>query len=123
MAHTPALFAVGAVLLLLLTAGSPIWVVVLVAVVAGVPQGLNNLANQNAVYHQADPQRIGSSAGLLRTFFYLGAIVASTVTGVAFRGVADTAGLHRLALCMLVAAVAFLVLTLVDRSLRRVVAT
>ena len=51
---------------------------VAVALVAGVPQGLNNLANQNAVYYQADPARVGSSAGLLRTFFYLGAIIAST---------------------------------------------
>ena len=42
--------------------------------------------------------------------------------GVAFSAAgADTAGLHRLALFMLAAAVAFLVLTLVDRSLRRVV--
>ena len=109
-----------AVLLLLLDAHSPIWLIVAVALVAGVPQGLNNLANQNALYHQADPARIGSSAGLLRTFFYLGAIVASTATGVAFGRGADTAGLHRLALFMLAAAVAFLVLTVADRSLRQV---
>jgi MFS family permease len=108
-------------LLLLLDDHSPLWLIVVVALVAGVPQGLNNLANQNAVYHQADPARIGSSAGLLRTFFYLGAIVASTATGVAFDRGADTAGLHRLALFMLAAAVAFLVLTLADRSLRHVV--
>ena len=42
----------------------------------GVPQGLNSLANQNAVYYQADPGPDGRSAGLLRTFCYLGAIVA-----------------------------------------------
>jgi MFS family permease len=115
-----AMQVVLAALLLLLDDSSPIWLIVVVALVAGVPQGLNNLANQNAVYHQADPDRIGASAGLLRTFFYLGAIVASTATGVAFSpSGADTAGLHRLALFMLAAAVAFLVLTLVDRSLRR----
>jgi hypothetical protein len=90
--------------------------------VAGVPQGLNNLANQNAVYHQADPERIASSAGLLRTFFYLGAIAASTAGGAVLSPVADTAGLHDLALFMLAAAGAFLVLTLVDRSLSRVAA-
>ena len=60
---------------------------------------------------------------MLRTFFYLGAIVAATATGVAFDRGADTAGLHRLALFMLGAAVAFLVLTLVDRSLRGVART
>ena len=87
---------------LLLTLGndSAIWLLVLVALVAGVPQGLNTLANQNAVYHQADPARVGSSAGLMRTFFYLGAIVASTTNGIAFRTGATTSGLHDLALIM-----------------------
>ena len=108
-------------LLLLLDGRSALWLIVVVALIAGLPQGLNNLANQNAVYHQADPARIGSSAGLLRTFFYLGAILASTATGIAFRPSAGTPGLHDLALFMLAAAVVFLVLTLVDRSLRDVV--
>ena len=58
----------------------------------GVPQGLISLANQNALYHQADPARIGASAGLLRTFIYLGAIVASAANAAAFRHGADTAG-------------------------------
>lgn len=120
--------AVGAVtqvgvsaLLLLLGSGSALWLLVVVALVAGIPQGLNNLANQNAVYYQADPTRMGSSAGLLRTFFYLGAIVASAANGVFLRQRADTTGLHHLALFMLGAAVLFLVLTLADRSLRHVV--
>jgi MFS family permease len=107
-------------LLLLLGPRSPIWMIVAVGLVAGVPQGLNNLANQNAVYHQADPDRIASSAGLLRTFFYLGAIAASAAGGVVLSPAADTAGLHDLALFMLGAAVLFLVLTLVDRSLAHV---
>lgn len=108
-------------LLLLLGPTSPIWLIVAVAVIAGVPQGLNNLANQNAVYHQADPARVGSSAGLMRTFFYLGAITASTANGIVLTPVADTAGLHQLALVVLVASVLFLVLTLADRSLAHVV--
>ena len=36
------------------------------------PRACVSLANQNALYHQADPERIGASAGLLRTFTYLG---------------------------------------------------
>jgi MFS family permease len=104
---------------LLLTLGptSAVWLVVVVALVAGVPQGLNNLANQNAVYHQATPERIGSSAGLLRTFYYLGAIVASTAGGAFLSPRADTAGLHDLAWFMLGAAVLFVIVTLADRSL------
>lgn len=107
---------------LLLTLGptSALWLVVVVALVAGVPQGLNNLANQNAVYHQAAPERMGSSSGLLRTFYYLGAIVASTAGGVFLTPRADTPGMHDLAWFMLGAAALFVIVTLADRSLRRV---
>jgi len=107
-------------LLLLVDAQSTMWFLVALAVVAGVPQGLNNLANQNAVYHQADAGRLGASAGLMRTFFYLGAITASAANGIVFRDGATTAGVHELALVMLGASVLFLVLTLADRSLRDV---
>lgn len=112
---------VVAALLLLLDAGSVLWVILAVSLVAGLPQGLNNLANQNAVYHQADPERLGSSAGLMRTFFYLGAIIASATNGIVFRDGATTAGMHELAVVMLAASAVCLVLTLADRSLGRVV--
>lgn len=103
--------------LLLLRPTSTVWLLVAVAVVFGVPQGLNSIALQNAVYRQADPERIGSSAGLLRTFTYLGAMVASSAGGLFFPHSADTAGLHHLAVFMLVFAGLFLLVTVVDRSL------
>ncbi|MFD7919972.1 MFS transporter [Streptomyces sp. NPDC059740] len=107
-------------LLLLLGAHSALWLLVAVVIVLGVPQGLNNLALQNAVYHQADPERMGSSAGLLRTFGYLGAIVASAANGAFFGQRADTGGLHHLAWLILAVSILFLVVTLADRSLARV---
>lgn len=108
------------VLLLFLTSASPIWLIVVVALVAGLPQGLINLAIQNAVYRQADPDRTASSAGLMRTFFYLGAIAAGTTGGLAFSaGGATTAGLHVLAVVMLAASGLFLLVTVLDRSLVR----
>ncbi|MDD7930998.1 MFS transporter [Actinomycetospora straminea] len=110
---------VVAALLLLLDAGSGVGALVVLALLAGVPQGLTNLANQNAVYAQADPDRLGSSAGLMRTFFYLGAIAASAANGIVFRDGATTAGMHELAVVMLVASGLFLVLTLADKSLGR----
>jgi MFS family permease len=115
-----ALQLIGCLLLLVLGGSSAIWLLVVVAVVFGVPQGLNNLANQNALYFQAEPSRLGSSAGLLRTFSYLGAIVASALNGAFFGPTADTAGLHKIAWVLTGAAALFLVLTLVDRSLRTV---
>jgi MFS family permease len=107
------------VLLLTVHANVPIWFLLVIAIVTGVPQGLNNLAVQNALYYQADPERMGASAGLLRTFFYLGAIFASSATGSFFGARPDTAGLHELALFMLGAAAVFFVVTVVDRSLAR----
>ncbi|MFD8379503.1 MFS transporter [Streptomyces sp. NPDC059679] len=106
--------------MLLLRPDSPVWLLIAVALLFGVPQGLNNLALQNAVYHQADPERIGSSAGLMRTFFYLGAIVASSAYGAFYGTRADTGGLHGLAWLMLAVAAVFLVITAVDRSLDRI---
>jgi MFS family permease len=106
---------------LLLTLGdhAAVWLLVAVAVVLGLPQGLVSLANQNALYHQADPARMGASSGLLRTFMYLGAMVASSAGGAFFGRRATTSGLHGLAFFMLAAAAVFLVFTLVDRSLGR----
>jgi hypothetical protein len=111
---------VACALLLRVHTGSGIWLLVVVGLVVGVPQGLNSLANQNALYHQSDPARMGSSAGLLRTFMYLGAMIASAANAAAFRQGATTAGLHHLAVFMLCAAIPLLATTLLDRSLRRV---
>jgi MFS family permease len=110
-------------LLLTLGPASPFWLLLVVAIVFGIPQGLNNLALQNSVYHQAEPERIGSSAGLLRTFGYLGAIVASAANGAFLSQRADTTGLHHLTWFMIATAVLFLLVTVADRGLKRVGAT
>ncbi|MFJ3334808.1 MFS transporter [Streptomyces sp. NPDC086766] len=104
--------------LLLVGARSPVPVLLAAGAVMGVPQGLIGLANQNALYRQADPARIASAAGLLRTFMYLGALGASAAAAAFFPHRADTAGLHGLALFMLAGSVLLLVSVLPDRSLR-----
>ncbi len=106
-------------LMLGLTAGSPLWMLVLLAVVFGVPQGANSLALQNSVYFQSDPERTGSSAGLLRTFGYLGSMIASSATAVSFGDRASTGGMHHLAWFMLGAGALYLLATAFDRTLRR----
>jgi MFS family permease len=108
----------GCATLLLLGAHSAIWLLVVVALVFGVPQGLNSLALQNSVYHQADADRVGSSAGLQRTFMYLGAMMAAAAQGALYGAAADTGGLHHLAELMLVAGALFFAVTVFDRSLR-----
>jgi MFS family permease len=95
----------------------------LVGVLAGLSQGLTGLANQNALYHQADPARIGSSAGLLRTFGYLGALIAAAANAQFFQHGATTAGLHELSLFLLVLACLLVLVTVLDRSLVRIGST
>ncbi|WP_327145664.1 MFS transporter [Nocardia sp. NBC_01327] len=108
----------GCTALFLMPGAAAIWLLLGVAVIMGIPQGLNSLANQNAVYYQADPERIASSAGLLRTFTYAGAMGAAAAGGAFLSAGSGAAGLHHLALFMLVASGLFLALTLADRSLR-----
>jgi sugar phosphate permease len=97
-----------------------VWLLLLGGVVMGVPQGLIGLANQNALYRQSDPARIGTAAGLLRTFTYLGALGSSAADSAFFTHGADTAGMHDLALFMLVGSAALVAVSLLDRSLRTV---
>lgn len=111
---------VACLLMLTLSADSPWWMLIALAVIFGVPQGTNSLALQNAVYYQADPERTGSSAGLLRTFGYLGSMVASAATAASFGAHASTNGMHHLAWVMLAAGVLYLLITVFDRSLHRV---
>ncbi|MFG2779680.1 MFS transporter [Streptomyces prunicolor] len=108
----------GCAVLFLVGSGSPVWLLLAVGAVLGVPQGLLGLAGQNALYRQAEPARIASAAGLLRTFMYLGALAASAATAAFFPHRADTPGLHGLALFMGIGSALLLAITLPDRSLR-----
>jgi MFS family permease len=111
---------IACLLLFTLGSGSAIWLLVIITAILGLPQGLISLANQNALYHQADPARVGASSGLLRTFMYLGAMLASSAAGAFFGQHATTAGLHHLAVFMVITAAIFVVLSVADRSLRQV---
>jgi MFS family permease len=110
---------VGCALLLTLHASTAVSLLLVVALVFGIPQGLNSLALQNAVYRQANPDDIGASAGLLRTFGYLGAIISSAAQGAFYGHAADTSGMHHLAILLIGVGVAFLLITVFDRSLAR----
>lgn len=113
-----AIQVVGCAGLFLVGSDSPVWLLLAVGAVLGIPQGLLGLAGQNALYRQAEPARIASAAGLLRTFMYLGALAASAATAAFFPHRADTPGLHDLALFMAIGSALLLVITLPDRSLR-----
>ena len=78
---------------------------------------MNSLANQNALFRQADAARMGTASGLLRTFQYLGAILSSAAVAIVFRNGASSGGLHDLAVVMIGCGVLLLGVVLADRSL------
>jgi hypothetical protein len=83
-------------------------------------QGLTNLAlRKRAVHVQAAVARLASSAGLMRTFRYLGAISAAAATSGFLGKGATTAGLHHATAFLVVVAAVFLLITLLDRSRAR----
>jgi MFS family permease len=110
---------VGCVLLLTLHPSTSFWVLAGVVAIVGIPQGLNSIALQNAVYRQADPEDIGATSGLLRTFVYLGAITSAAAQGGFYGERADTTGMHHLAVFLIVASSAYLLVNVLDRSLAR----
>jgi MFS family permease len=89
-----------------------------VGVVFGVGQGMGFVANQAAVYEQAPASAVGTAAGLQRTAGYLGAVGASSLLGFFYGRRASTAGLHSLALTMLVLSALLCAVTLLDPSLK-----
>ncbi|MBB4689749.1 MFS transporter [Amycolatopsis jiangsuensis] len=87
--------------------------------VFGLAQGLTSVANQTTLYREAPAETIGTASGLFRTAQYLGAIVASTVIAQCYGGHADSGGLHRLAVVLVVISGLLLLVTAADRGLRR----
>jgi len=109
----------GAALLLLLHAGSPLVLLVVVPALFGVPQALASVSNQAALYKVVPSEYIGTAAGLSRTSIYIGAIAASSLIGGVFGQAPTTPDLHVLAWVMLGVGVLLSVLTLADRALAR----
>ncbi|NBH03275.1 MFS transporter [Amycolatopsis sp. SID8362] len=88
------------------------------AALFGLAQGLTSVANQTTLYGEAPAEQMGTASGLFRTAQYLGAIVASTLIALCYGPHADSAGLHRLAVALVVISALLLVVTVADRGLR-----
>lgn len=108
---------VGSVGIMLLTSSSPAIAIVLVSLVFGVTSGATTVGNQTALYLAAPPEQIGTASGLFRTFGYLGSITSAVIGGLVFHDGASDHGLHTLGLVLVVAGLAVLLLTVLDRRL------
>ncbi|MFJ9904439.1 MFS transporter [Streptomyces sp. NPDC101152] len=107
----------GSAGVLLLTSSSWIGLFVAVTVVFGISMGAASAGNQTALYDQAPARQLGSAAGLLRTFAYMGSIASSAVTGIVFHTHVSDHGLHLIAWIMVGISAALIVTTVADPSL------
>ena len=97
----------------------PIIAIVIVTALFGLTSGSSNVTNQTALYREAPPETVGTAAGLLRTFGYVGSIAASTITGIAFRTHVDDGALHHVSLILIGIGVVVMLMTILDRDLAR----
>lgn len=111
----------GCVSLLCLDSASPLWLIAAAVTFFGIPQGLASTSTQAAVYLQAPPDQLGMASGLQRTASYIGAILATSVLGVAYGHHATDHGMHTLALVMGGISVVLVIATVFDRTLPRAV--
>ncbi|WP_328864209.1 MFS transporter [Streptomyces sp. NBC_00304] len=109
----------GSVAIMLLDSESPMFALVLVSLIFGVTTATTTVGNQTALYKAAPADQIGTASGLFRTFGYLGTITSSVIGGIAFRDGVSDHGLHVLGVVLVVAGLAALLLTVLDRSLMR----
>lgn len=86
----------GAATSFLLHADGPIAIIAIVTSTAGFAAGSSVVANQVALYRVATPEALGTSAGLFRTFGYLGSIASAAVIGFAFQSGPTDQGLRTL---------------------------
>jgi predicted MFS family arabinose efflux permease len=109
----------GCVCLLFVDHATPAWIIAVVVMLFGLPQGLFSTATQAAVYIQAPAGAIGTAAGFQRTAGYVGAIAATSLLALMYGQRATDHGFHRLAVVLGALSAILLVITIFDRTLPR----
>jgi MFS family permease len=104
--------------LFILSPGSSVVWIIAITLVFGITLGTSASANQTALYEQVEAGHLGTAAGLMRTFAYIGSIASSALIKIAFHAGVGEQGLHHIALFMIIVSVLALVLTVADRQLR-----
>lgn len=112
--------ALGGVLLTTVEGGTtPIVVLLAVACVLGIPNGFNNMGNQNLINTVTDAQQVGTAIGMYRTVQYIGANLSAVVIELTMHGTVDDVGLHRTGLAIAVIGGALLAGVACSRTLRQ----
>ncbi|WP_165423103.1 MFS transporter [Ktedonosporobacter rubrisoli] len=89
--------SIGTLLLLFLDTKTAVILLLAVIVILGIPNGLQNLGLQAALYAAAPAHEMGAAAGQFQTFRYVGSILSTSLLGLLFGGTITNGGLHMLA--------------------------
>lgn len=103
---------VGSLGLQLFGSAVPVWLLIVVTALLGVPNAFNNLGLQTALYQTAPPEVMGTASGLFQTARYIGSILSSSVIGVLFGEAVNTSGLHAISWVMVVLSVLLVAVSL-----------
>ncbi|HEY3684615.1 MAG TPA: MFS transporter [Streptosporangiaceae bacterium] len=103
---------VGSLGLQLFGRGTPVWLIVIVTALLGVPNAFNNLGLQTALYQTAPRAVMGTASGLFQTSRYLGSILSASVIGLLFGASVDTSGLHAISWVMVTMSVVLVAVSL-----------
>jgi MFS family permease len=114
------LLTVGSLLLLVCNATTPVSVLLAVGVILGIPNGFNNLGLQAALYAYAPAPHMGAASGQFQTFRYVGAILSTSLLGLAFGRTVTSHGLHLIAYVLACISGLLLVASVTTRQRRRV---
>ncbi|OZC61926.1 MFS transporter [Rhodococcus sp. 15-725-2-2b] len=83
---------------------APIYVLLLVAAVLGIPNGFHNIGNQSLINATTSVDDVGTAIGMYRTIAFVGANLAVVVLQITAGPVVDDAGLHRTGVFIMVCA-------------------
>jgi MFS family permease len=114
---TSALVIGGALLASVERSTAPLLVLLLVAAILGIPNGFNNIGNQNLINAVTSVEEVGTAIGMYRTMVYIGANLSAVVLQVCAGNVIDDDGLHRTGWFIAAAGAVLLIGVLSSRSI------
>jgi MFS family permease len=108
---------IGSAGVLILGRSSWIGWIVVITLVFGLVTGFASAGNQTALYSQAPAEQLGTAAGLLRSFGYVGSIASSAITGIVFHTSVSDSGVHLIAWIMIGVSLVLALISVLDRAL------
>lgn len=87
-----ALVATGLALALVQGSDTPVWLMVVVALVAGIPNGFNNIGNQALINTVTSVEKVGTATGIYKTVQYVAANLSAVMVALCMSAGWDGAG-------------------------------